>query len=65
MVATVHQLNPWLTPEQAAEYLGLPTVKALYQRVRRGDVPAHRLGRSLRFRQTDLDRAMEGSDGNQ
>jgi len=47
---------PWLTAEQAAVYLGLRTAKALYQRVRRGQVPAHRLGnRSLRFLPAELD----------
>jgi uncharacterized protein (TIGR02246 family) len=39
----------WLTPEQVAGYLALPSRKALYQAVRRGLVPGHRLGRLLRF----------------
>lgn len=51
----------WLTPEQAAPFLGLPSVRALYQAVRRGQVPAHRLGRRLRFRREELDRLLETS----
>jgi len=45
----------WLTTDQAADYLGLSSTKALYERVRRGQVPAHRFGRSLRFSQQELD----------
>jgi excisionase family DNA binding protein len=48
----------WLTVEEAARYLGLPSRKALYQAVRRGHVPAHRLGRVLRFRRLELDAAL-------
>jgi len=40
----------WLTAEEAVAYLGLPSRKALYQAVRRGQVPVHRLGqRRMRF----------------
>ena len=55
-------LNPlprrieWLTAEAAATYLGLPTAQALYQAVRRGQVPVSRLGkRRLRFSRSELD----------
>lgn len=48
----------WLTAMQAFQYLGLPSLRALYQAVRRGQVPAHRLGRRLRFDQGELDRAL-------
>ncbi len=48
-------LSPWLTAAQAALYLGLPSIRALYQAVRRGQVPARRLGRRLRFLRQDLD----------
>ena len=51
----------WLTPEQAARFLGLPSVRALYQAVRRGQIPVHRLGRRLRFRREELDRVLAAS----
>lgn len=45
----------WLNVEEAVAYLSLPSPKALYERVRRGQVPAHRLGRNLRFNLSELD----------
>jgi len=50
----------WLTPDQAAGYLAFPSRKALYQAVRRGLVPGHRLGRLLRFYRPELDRVLLG-----
>ena len=47
-------MKRYLTAEDAAEYLSL-TVNALYQRVRSGDMPHIRMGRSLRFDIQDLD----------
>jgi excisionase family DNA binding protein len=48
--------DAWMTADEAAAYLGYRTRAALYQAVRRGIVPAHRLGaRRLRFRQSELD----------
>ena len=52
----------WLTPREAADYLGLPSERALYQAVRRGQVRAHRLGRRLRFRRPELDAAVAKQD---
>lgn len=49
--------GPWLTAIEAFRYLGFPSRKSLYQAVRRGQIPAHRLGRRLRFRAADLDSA--------
>jgi len=50
----------WLGVDQAARYLGLPSRKALYQAVRRGQVPVHRLGtRRMRFRRAELDQVLE------
>ena len=50
----------WLGVDQAARYLGLPSRKALYQAVRRAQVPVHRLGtRRMRFRRAELDQALE------
>jgi excisionase family DNA binding protein len=48
----------WLTAEEAALYLRLPTVKALYQAVRRGHLPARYLGNRLRFLRDELDAAL-------
>jgi excisionase family DNA binding protein len=50
--------EPWLTAKQAAAHLGLPSRKALYQAVRRGQVPVHRFGKRLRFSRAELDRAL-------
>jgi excisionase family DNA binding protein len=52
--------STWLTASEAAEYLRLPTTRALYKRVERGQLPAHRFGRQFRFRRRDLD-ALLGS----
>jgi excisionase family DNA binding protein len=50
--------SPWLTVDEAVTYLALPSRMALYQAVRRGQVPAHRFGRRLRFRRAELDGAL-------
>jgi excisionase family DNA binding protein len=47
----------YVTAADAAEYLGL-SLDALYKRVRAGEVPASRLGRSLRFDLMELDLLM-------
>jgi len=48
--------DAWMTADEAAAYLCYRTRAALYQAVRRGIVPAHRLGlRRLRFRRGELD----------
>ena len=52
--------SPWMTADEAAEYLGLPSRKAVYERVRRGQLPAHRFGRNLRFHREELDQAVKG-----
>src|SRR5687768_2834142 len=46
------QRKPYLTSEEAAEYLGLPSVNALRMRMKRGTVPSwcySHFGGSLRF----------------
>ena len=48
----------WLTPDQAVRYLGLPSLKALYQCVRHGKLPVARIGRALRFNRAELDAAL-------
>ena len=51
----------WFTAEEAATYLGLPTRKALYAAVARGQVPARRFGRRrLRFNRVELDALLGG-----
>jgi excisionase family DNA binding protein len=53
---TTDRTDAWMTADEAATYLGYRTRAALYQAVRRGIVPAHRLGaRRLRFRRSELD----------
>ena len=49
-------IDPWMTADQATHYLGMPSRKALYQAVRRGQIPGHRIGRRLRFKAAELDR---------
>ena len=54
--------SEWLGADQAARYLGLPSRKALYQAIRRRQIPVHRLGkRRMRFRRSELDQALERS----
>jgi excisionase family DNA binding protein len=56
MPATEASPDRWMTADEAAEYLGYSTRAALYQAVRRGHIPAHRIGaRRLRFRRSELD----------
>ena len=56
MPATEAAPDRWLTADEAAAYLGYSTRAALYQAVRRGHIPAHRIGaRRLRFRRSELD----------
>jgi excisionase family DNA binding protein len=57
-VPTKLHSEPWMTAEQAAAHLGLPSRKALYQAVRRGQIPVHRFGKRLRFNRTELDSAL-------
>ena len=47
--------GPWFNADQAAEYLALPTAKAVYQAARRGEIPAYRFGKRLRFKRDELD----------
>lgn len=47
----------WLNVDQAAAYLGL-SKRAVYDRVYRGTLPSHRLGRLLRFNQDELDQLL-------
>lgn len=55
----------WLSAEQAALHLGFvdaagqPEMRRFYKFLQRHKPKAHRLGRSLRFRQVDLDACVE------
>jgi len=51
----------WLTTAEATAYLRLPSTRALYKRVERGQVPAHRWGRQFRFRRRDLEALLTSS----
>jgi len=56
--------SPWLSALEATRYLRLPSVRALYQAVRRGWVPAHKFGpRQLRFHRLELDRVLGAPAG--
>jgi excisionase family DNA binding protein len=55
------RVHEWMTAAEAAEYLRLPTVNALYQRVARGQMSPLRLGRQMRFRRRDLDALMRAA----
>jgi excisionase family DNA binding protein len=50
--------GPWLNAKQAAAYLAMPSVKAVYQAVRRGQIPVHRFGSRLRFHTEELDKVL-------
>ncbi len=59
MDSHVQPATVWLSVDETVEYLAFKSRKALYQAVRRGDVPAHRLGkRRLRFNRPELDRLL-------
>lgn len=47
--------SEWLTADEATTYLRFPSRDALYQAVHRGQIPARRIGRRLRFRRAELD----------
>jgi len=53
--------SEWLTADQAVRYLSLVSRKSLYAHVSRGRIPAGHLGRLLRFRREDLDKALMNS----
>ncbi len=51
-------LGPLMSPEAAAEYLGLPSVAALIKRTQRLQIPAYRISeRIIRYRAAELDQA--------
>jgi excisionase family DNA binding protein len=48
-------VSEWFDADEACRYLSLPSRKSLYQAVRRGQLPVHRLGRRMRFNRAELD----------
>lgn len=50
-----------MTPDQAAEYLGIAKqTLAVWRSKGRYDLPFIKMGRRVRYRKTDLDRFLEG-----
>ena len=47
--------GPWLTAGQVKDYLGLGTVKAIYEATRAGKLVSYRWGRRLLYRQEEID----------
>ena len=52
--------EPWINATEAAAYLGLRSRKAVYQAVRRGQIPVHRLGKRMLFRKEEIDAVILG-----
>ena len=48
----------WLTPDEVCAYLAMPKA-TLYTWVSLGKIPAHKLGRLLRFKKDEIDELME------
>ena len=57
---TTQPLNDqiWLTSDDAAELLRISR-RALYHRVERGQLPAHRLGRCYRFHLREIEASLQ------
>jgi excisionase family DNA binding protein len=53
--------TPWLSVEQAAEYIGNAPTSRVYDLVQRGALKPHRDGRRLLFKRSDLDDYIEAS----
>jgi excisionase family DNA binding protein len=53
-----NEQDRWMTAEEAATYLGYVR-RTIYELVREKDLPHKRIGRTLRFRRSDLDRWIE------
>ena len=51
----------WLSSKEAYLYLRLPSVGCLRNLVSERRIPYHKLGRSLRFKISDLDNLLESS----
>jgi excisionase family DNA binding protein len=60
---TDKEREPWLDSQQAAAYMGFRSMKAFSHAVWRHQIPAHRFGRRLRFRASELDAAIIDGPG--
>lgn len=49
----------WLTAEEVAEHLGY-SVRTIYDKVQRKEIPHQRIGRTLRFRRAEVDEWVTG-----
>ena len=59
MTQTLVNDSPWLTPTEAAKYLHLRNVRAVYRMIEDGRLPAYRLGtKVLRLHRDDIDAAL-------
>ena len=62
MIATSEHAE-LMDAEEVVRYLKLPSRRAVYQGVRRGEIPAYRLGkRRLRFRRDELEKLLKKSN---
>lgn len=50
----------WMNADQAATYIGGASRERIYDLAREGQIPVHRDGRRLLFRQSDLDAYVTG-----
>lgn len=48
----------WLNAEEAADYLSLPSWRAVHQAARRSGIPRYRFGSRIRYSIDDLDALM-------
>ena len=55
----MHQLEPIISAQELAEYLGLPVATIYAWRYRRQGPPGFRVGRHVRFRWSDVERWIE------
>lgn len=54
--------SPYLTAKEAAAYLRIPTVDALYKAIAKDGIPVRHRGRTLLFHREELDRWLAGEE---
>ena len=59
-MVTSNHLEPWVTTQQAAAHLGV-SPSFIFKACASGKIPHAKVGRSLRFRLTELDAWTSGS----
>lgn len=50
----------WMGTQEAARYLGI-TPRTLYRFINDGQLPAYKMGRVIRLKQSDLDEFIDGA----